>query len=118
MKAAYNFALEWPQVFSQTWFLPIFYLYGCMHNIKYPDNKKIAFLVHQGCIFFNLPIIFFGCGCFFVVTRDHIKYYHGYESPHQILSCLPLLYFIIAVFVDSFVMSMIVVDDKSIFFKI
>ena len=89
-----------------------------MHNIKYPHNKKIAFLVHQGCIFFNLPIRFFGCGCFFVVTRDHIKYYHGYESPYQILSCLPLLYFIIAVFVDSFVMSMIVVDDKGIFFKI
>ena len=46
-----------------------------------------------------------GCGCFFVITRDHIKK----------LSCLPLLYFILAVFVDSFEMSMIVVDDKSIF---
>ena len=38
-----------------------------------------------------------------------------YERPHQILSCLPLLYIILAVFVDSFEMSMIVVDDKSIF---
>ena len=38
-----------------------------------------------------------------------------YERPHQILSCSPLLYFILAVFVDSFEMSMIVVDDKSIF---
>ena len=38
-----------------------------------------------------------------------------YERPHQILSSLPLLYFILAVFVDSFEMPMIVVDDKSIF---
>ena len=66
-----------------------------------------------------------------------------YKRPHQKLSCLPLLYFILAVFVDSlpllyfilavfvdslpllyfilavfvdsFEMSMIVIDDKSIF---
>ena len=38
-----------------------------------------------------------------------------FKRPHQKLSCLPLLYFILAVFVDSFEMSMIVVDDKSIF---
>ena len=37
-----------------------------------------------------------------------------YKRPHQKLSCLPLLYFILAVFVDSFEMSMVVVDDKSI----
>ena len=40
-----------------------------------------------------------------------------FKRPHQKLSCLPLLYFILAVFVDSFEIeiSMIVVDDKSIF---
>ena len=38
-----------------------------------------------------------------------------YKRPHKKLSCLPLLYFILAVFVDSFEMSMIVIDDKSIF---
>ena len=38
-----------------------------------------------------------------------------YKRLHQKLSCLPLLYFILAVFVDSFEMFMIVVDDKSIF---
>ena len=38
-----------------------------------------------------------------------------YKRPRQKLSCLPLLYFILAVFVDGFEMSMIVVDDESIF---
>ena len=56
-------------------------------------------------IFFHI-FRFFGMWMLFVVTRDHIKYYNVYHC---------YVYFILAVFVDSLEMSMIVVDDKSIF---